>query len=76
MTQELKTALSTILTATQKAGKKCGIYCTGGEQAKMFADQGFDMMNVITDYTGLDFAAKEQLSFATAETKPSRGGGY
>ncbi|CAM1507200.1 Fc.00g068410.m01.CDS01 [Cosmosporella sp. VM-42] len=76
MAQELKTTLSKVLDASRKAGKKCGIYCTGGEQAKMFADQGFDMMNVITDYTAMDFAAKEQLSFATGQVKPARGKGY
>ena len=76
MADELKSALSKVLAASKKAGKKCGIYCTGGEQAKIFADQGFDMLNVFTDYGGIDFAAKEQLSIATAESKPSRGGSY
>lgn len=76
MTQELKTALSTVLAASKKAGKKTGIYCTSGEQAKMFADQGFDMMNVFTDYGGIAFAVQEQLSIAAAESKPDRGGSY
>ncbi|KAJ4203565.1 hypothetical protein NW767_005058 [Fusarium falciforme] len=64
MTQELKDAIAKVLSAGQKAGKKTGVYCTGGEQAKLFADQGFDMMNVVTDYTALGVVAKEQLSFA------------
>ncbi|KAJ3520127.1 hypothetical protein NM208_g13845 [Fusarium decemcellulare] len=76
MTQELKDAIARVLAASQKAGKKTGVYCTGGEQAKLFADQGFDMMNVVTDYTALDFVAKEQLSFANGSSKPARGKGY
>lgn len=76
MAQELKTALSIVLAASKKAGKKCGIYCTSGAQAKMFADQGFDMMNVFTDYGGIGFAVQEQLSIAAAEAKPERGGSY
>ncbi|KAF4456377.1 24-dihydroxyhept-2-ene-17-dioic acid aldolase [Fusarium albosuccineum] len=76
MTQELKDAIARVLAASQKAGKKTGVYCTGGEQAKLFADQGFDMMNVVTDYTALDFVAKEQLSFANRSAKPARGKGY
>ncbi|KAF5003051.1 hypothetical protein FDECE_10397 [Fusarium decemcellulare] len=76
MTQELKDAIARVLAASQKAGKKTGVYCTGGEQAKLFADQGFDMMNVVTDYTALDFVAKEQLSFANGSAKPARGKGY
>ncbi|KAL2685090.1 hypothetical protein Neosp_006185 [[Neocosmospora] mangrovei] len=64
MVQELKDAIAKVLSAGQRAGKKTGVYCTGGEQAKLFADQGFDMMNVVTDYTALGVVAKEQLSFA------------
>ncbi|KAM0437562.1 hypothetical protein ACHAPT_001926 [Fusarium lateritium] len=76
ITQKLKDAIAKVLSAGQKAGKKTGVYCTGGEQAKLFADQGFDMMNVVTDYTALDFVAKEQLSFADGSAKPARGKGY
>lgn len=76
MAPELRDALAKILSAARKAGKKCGIYATGGDQAKLFADQGFDMMNVVTDYTALQLVAKEQLSIVTGGTKPSRGGSY
>lgn len=76
MTTELKAAIAKVLAAAKKAGKKSGVYCTGGEQAKMFADQGFDMMNVVTDYPALDFAAKEQLSFATGAAEPAKGRSY
>ncbi|KAF5723520.1 zinc-binding protein [Fusarium mundagurra] len=76
MATELKDAIAKILAAGQKAGKKTGVYCTGGEQAKIYADQGFDMMNVVTDYTSLGLVAKEQLSFADGSLAPTRGKGF
>lgn len=41
---ELKAAIAKILEAAKANGKKAGIYCTGGEMAKMYADHGFDMV--------------------------------
>ncbi|KAF7554661.1 hypothetical protein G7046_g6750 [Stylonectria norvegica] len=76
MAPELHAAIAKVLAASKKAGKKCGVYCTGGEQAKHYAGQGFDMMNVATDYTALEFTLKEQINFARAEAKPARGGSY
>ncbi|KAF4978052.1 hypothetical protein FZEAL_5517 [Fusarium zealandicum] len=76
MAPELKEAIARVLSASQKAGKKTGVYCTGGEQAKLFAEQGFDMMNVVTDYPALDLTAKQQLSFANGSAKPAQGKGY
>lgn len=73
---ELKDALAKVLTASHKAGKKCGIFCTDGEQAKQFADQGFDMVSVATDYTLLGFAMQESLSVAKGTTGPEKGKSY
>ena len=41
---ELKTAIETIRNAAANAGKKSGIYATSGEQAREYADQGFNMV--------------------------------
>lgn len=41
---ELKAAIAKILEVAHANGKKAGIYCTGGETAKMYADHGFDMV--------------------------------
>ncbi|KAF5710881.1 2 4-dihydroxyhept-2-ene-1 7-dioic acid aldolase [Fusarium mundagurra] len=73
---ELEAALAKSLKAAKKARKKCGIYCTSGAQAKAYAEQGFDMMNVITDYPGLEFAVKQQLNMATGKDKPAAGRSY
>lgn len=72
----LKAAIAQILAAAQKAGKKCGIYCSNGQQAKDAAAQGFDMINVATDYTSLETLMKEELSVASSQAKPERGVSY
>lgn len=41
---ELKAAMERIRTAAANAGKKSGIYATSGDQARAYADQGFDMV--------------------------------
>ena len=65
-----------ILSACKKAGKKCGIYATSGEQARQFADQGYDMICVATDHTALDFTLRESLAIASSKVKPTKGGSY
>ena len=41
---ELTAAIAKILKAAQDAGKKSGVYATSGEQARTYADQGFQMV--------------------------------
>ena len=41
---ELKTAIEKIRKAAEAAGKKSAIYATSGEQARSYADQGFNMV--------------------------------
>ncbi|GKT54921.1 HpcH/HpaI aldolase/citrate lyase family protein [Colletotrichum tofieldiae] len=74
--KELSDAIDRVLEATHKAGKKAGIFCTSGEQSKVFADKGFDMISVATDYTALQFTLSESLSIARGEVKPVKGGSY
>ena len=44
MHEELKKAIAKILQAAKEHGKGSGIYCTSGDQAREFADQGFQMV--------------------------------
>ncbi|KDN61225.1 putative HpcH/HpaI aldolase/citrate lyase family protein [Colletotrichum sublineola] len=74
--KELSDAIERVREATHKAGKKVGIFCTSGEQSKVFADKGFDMISVATDYTALQFTLSESLSVARGEAKPAKGGSY
>lgn len=64
---ELRDAIAKILAATRKAGKKCGIYCSTGAQAKAAADQGFDMISVSTDYTALEGFVQQEFAVATGQ---------
>ena len=49
MHDNLHAAIAKVLKAANQAGKKAGIFCTSGEQAKGYADQGFHMISVATD---------------------------
>ncbi|KAK4190503.1 Pyruvate/Phosphoenolpyruvate kinase-like domain-containing protein [Podospora australis] len=61
---ELDEAIARVLKATVAAGKKCGIYCTSGEEAKLYADMGFHMVSAATDYTILQASLASTLSIA------------
>lgn len=49
MHEKLHAAIAKVLKAAQAAGKKAGIFCTSGEQAKQYADDGFHMISASTD---------------------------
>jgi len=46
---DLHAAIAKVLKASIDAGKKAGIFCTSGEQAKKYADDGFHMISASTD---------------------------
>jgi len=50
---ELREAIETIHQATQAAGKYSAIYTGSGDQARGYADQGFNMVNVMNDVVAL-----------------------
>lgn len=76
MAPELTDAIGRILAACRKAGKKCGMYATSGEQAKIFADQGFDMISVAADYTALEYVLKQQFGASQGQGATSKTGSY
>ena len=49
MHDNLHAAVAKVLKASLAAGKKAGIFCTSGEQAKKYADDGFHMISASTD---------------------------
>lgn len=73
---ELNEAISRILRAAVTAGKKCGIYCTSGEQAKQYADAGFHMISVATDFTALAGVAAESLAIAQGKMQLNKTASY
>ncbi|KAL2199827.1 Pyruvate/Phosphoenolpyruvate kinase-like domain-containing protein [Corynascus similis CBS 632.67] len=67
MDPELQEAIERVLKAAMAAGKKCGIYCGSGAQAKQYADMGFHMISVATDYSTLGEAMVGALAIARGE---------
>lgn len=64
MHENLVAAIGRVHEAAKKAGKKTGIYCTSGEQAREYADKGFDMISALTDVPAISQACSDALSKA------------
>ncbi|RYP67716.1 hypothetical protein DL770_008554 [Monosporascus sp. CRB-9-2] len=73
---ELQQAMDRILAATKKAGKKAGCFATSPEQAREYAEKGFDMISVALDVTHLQASLARSLSVAKGSSTPKTGGGY
>ncbi|KAG5947026.1 hypothetical protein E4U60_003449 [Claviceps pazoutovae] len=76
MAPELNAAIAKILAACRQAGKKCGMFATSGEQAKLYADQGFDMISVSVDHTALEYIMTHQVNTAVSGPTADRSGRY
>ncbi|KAJ9157964.1 2-keto-3-deoxy-L-rhamnonate aldolase [Pleurostoma richardsiae] len=76
MAPELDAAIERVLRAAKEAGSKAGIFCTSGEQARRYAEMGFDMLSVATDLTALEQVMKESVATAKGEVGPEKGKGY
>ncbi|KAG8533400.1 uncharacterized protein KY384_002183 [Bacidia gigantensis] len=64
MHDDLKEAVAKVQRIAKEAGKSSGIYATSGEQAREFADQGFNMISTIADMVALPSALTSTLSAA------------
>ncbi|KAH6650034.1 Pyruvate/Phosphoenolpyruvate kinase-like domain-containing protein [Chaetomium tenue] len=71
---ELQDAVARIFKATIAAGKKCGIYCGSGEQAKRYADMGFHMITAAADYFAMSGALASSLAVARGEGNEAKSG--
>ncbi|CAI6251130.1 unnamed protein product [Periconia digitata] len=67
MHQELKDAIEKIKEAAHAEGKKVGIYCTSGEQAKEYAKKGFDVISVSADASALPAYFSQTLAAAKGQ---------
>lgn len=77
MHNDLKAAISKILKAANVAGKYAGIFCTDGEQGRIFADQGFHMISCATDIYVLMGGVMSSLATAKSSgTVPKLTGPY
>jgi hypothetical protein len=60
--------------AAHAEGKKVGIYCTDGQQAQGYAQRGFDLISVCTDFPAITATFASNLSIAKgAATRDDSG---
>lgn len=79
MHEELREAILEIRDAAHDEGKKVGIYCTGGEQAREYAEEGFDMISVAADMIAIPAFFGQTLRVARGgerEEEEKKGAGY
>ena len=62
--EELVQAINKIREAAETAGKSTGIYCNSGEQAREYADQGFNMCSAMTDMVAVPKAFSQAFEAA------------
>lgn len=67
MHAELWGAIDRIQAAAVKAGKPTGVYCTSGEQARVFAEKGFSMISVAADMIAIPAYMTQTLKTARGE---------
>ncbi|RSL72530.1 hypothetical protein CEP51_011870 [Fusarium floridanum] len=67
--EEHEAAIQKTLKAAKLAGKKTAIFCTNGAQARSRAQEGFDMVSIITDLGVLEEGMMRELAVA-ADVQP------
>lgn len=75
MHQDLKDAIEKIKEAAHAEGKKVGIYCTDGQQARGYTERGFDFISVCTDFPAITGAFAGALRTAKGEVVKDGTGG-
>ncbi|KAJ5702616.1 hypothetical protein N7488_010164 [Penicillium malachiteum] len=73
---ELDQAIQKILSSAHAAGKKAGIFCSNGTQAKRFADMGYDFMNVMTDIGALSSSLSREMEIVSQRAGNAVSGPY
>jgi 4-hydroxy-2-oxoheptanedioate aldolase len=71
MAPELESAIEKIKEAAHAEGKKVAMYCNSGEDARRYAERGFDMMSVLTDQMGITGAFQQSLGVASGKLQGS-----
>ncbi|CAO2650325.1 Nn.00g016170.m01.CDS01 [Neocucurbitaria sp. VM-36] len=68
MHQDLKDAIEKIKDAAHAEGKKVAMYCGSGEQARTYAEAGFDMISILTDQMAVTAAFSQSLAVASGKS--------
>ncbi|KAL4814392.1 Pyruvate/Phosphoenolpyruvate kinase-like domain-containing protein [Aspergillus spinulosporus] len=67
--EEHEAAIQRILKAAKSAGKKAAIFCTDGTDAQNRAQQGFDMVSIVTDVGVLGSGMLRELNVASGKAE-------
>ncbi|KZT01140.1 Phosphoenolpyruvate/pyruvate domain-containing protein [Laetiporus sulphureus 93-53] len=73
---EVELMIQKIREGAHAKGKKCAMFCTTGSQAAKRAEQGFDMINVISDASALTQGLAQNLATAAGQIAPPKSVGY
>ncbi|KAJ5992190.1 hypothetical protein N7451_007914 [Penicillium sp. IBT 35674x] len=73
---QLEQAIQKILASAHAAGKKAGIFCSSGAQAKKYVDIGYDFVNVITDVGALSSSLSNEMEIVTQKAGKTVSGPY
>lgn len=76
MHENLITAIDQVVKAANSAGKKAGIFCTNGEQGRIFAEKGFQMVSCATDIYVLAGGVMSSLAIAKGTGSAPKMQGY
>ena len=71
---EHEAAIKRILEAAHAAGKKAAIFCTGGKDAQVRTQQGFDMVSVVSIEGALAQKMQSELDVATSAAEETQVG--
>ncbi|KAH7150178.1 Pyruvate/Phosphoenolpyruvate kinase-like domain-containing protein [Dactylonectria estremocensis] len=72
--EEHEAAIQKILKASHDAGKKAAIFCSNGSQALTRAEQGFDMVSIITDLGAVEEGITQTLQAASGKSSQGEQG--
>lgn len=72
----LLAAMDRILAAAKGAGKKAACFATSPEQAREYAERGFDMISAALDVTLLQASLARAVNTAKGLEAPEASGGY
>ncbi|KAH7026454.1 HpcH/HpaI aldolase/citrate lyase family protein [Microdochium trichocladiopsis] len=76
MQPQLDNAIERVFEAAKKAGKKCGVFTTSTEQARVYAEKGYHMISIGLDVSILQAALPGRVEAVRGTTASGGKGGY
>ncbi|GBE87729.1 Phosphoenolpyruvate/pyruvate domain-containing protein [Sparassis crispa] len=73
---DVEVIIQEILIKAHAKGKKCAFFCTTGKQSAKRAQEGFDMINVISDAGAMTEGLKQAFAIAAGDVAGEQAFGY